>query len=476
LLAGFWTVTRHFRIPAHGGGDQNAYLVAGRNLAERFSTSLWPQDPDQFVGPMWVAGKGGRYVPKYPAGYPLMVAIVWKTTHLIGHDATAPGWVYQINPALMTLALLGIFLLTRQVAGSLGGILAILVVATSPVTLSLANNPNSHAPALCSAVWGIYLLFRWWHAGGLWRAALAGLLLGFAATVRYAEILLVLPLVLVVLFNLHKRPRAQLAVLIAAWALPILIQLAFNYATMARLTGYAATGESHAFTWDYFRQNWAMMLRQLNSVALFGFLPLGVLGLLILPAANWRHAVVLLAWLLPGIALYTSYYWAPVDQGTVHYLRFFLSIFPPIAIGAAWLMTRQSNGQLIPRIVALVFALAVGSYNLWNALPILQSEHRQAAAVAQAAEKLTKDANLPPGSIVYAPGEFLNHLQFAADYRLYPADKARPSAGPAFLIEPEIKSQPSTGRILLRWTEPPADSLPPAAWRLVEISPSAQKI
>src|SRR5687767_11266911 len=29
LLAGFWTLARQFRVAAHGGGDQNAYLVGG---------------------------------------------------------------------------------------------------------------------------------------------------------------------------------------------------------------------------------------------------------------------------------------------------------------------------------------------------------------------------------------------------------------------------------------------------------------
>ena len=503
LLAGFWALARQFRVAAHGGGDQNAYLVGGRHLAERFSTALWPEESGQFVGPMWVSGKGGRYVPKYPPGYPLLVAFVWKAAHLTGHGATAANWVYEVNPALMTLALLGVFLLARCVAGSAAGLVAVVVAAASPVTFSLANNPNSHAASLCFGVWAMYLLLRWWKAGGIGRAVIAGLLLGLAATVRYAEAMLVLPLVLIVLFNLRRSDRSwgHKIVLLAGWALPILIVLAFNYAKIGRWTGYDASGESQpgeGFKWEYFRQNWAMMLRQLNGVALIGFLPIGVLGLLVLPAMNWRVAAVLWAWLLPGVLLYTSYYWAPVDHGTVHYLRFFLGVFPPIAVGVGWLVARvapvggagestaeaASPRPVVWHVGTILFVLGVGTYNLWNALPLLEVDYRRTAAVAQAADKLIHEAKVPPGSIVSGPEEFLNHLQLVTDYRLYAADKA-PAGG--FIIEPGSRKIAPGRREVLRWTEDreprggggggwwrraESDPVPPANWRLVEVTPA----
>ena len=199
LLVGFWTFARQFRAAANGGGDQNGYLVGGRMLAEHFSYGFAPPDPYAFVGRMWAVAPDGRCYPKYPAGLPVIVAAFYKIA--------GPAAVYDISPVAMTLALVAVFLLVRLVAGSFAGILGVLIVGSSPVTLGLANNPNSHATALCFVTWGFYLLLRWWQRRGFWRAALAGLLLGYAATIRYGEALLVIPLLLVALFNLRPRER-----------------------------------------------------------------------------------------------------------------------------------------------------------------------------------------------------------------------------------------------------------------------------
>jgi hypothetical protein len=238
-----------------------------------------------------------------------------------------------------------------------------------------------------------------------------------------------------------------------------------------------------------------MMLRQLNGAALFGFLPIGVLGLLMLPAVSWRTALVLWAWLVPGVLLYTSYYWAPVDHGSVHYLRFFLSVFPPIAVGAAWVLTQLATQVDLKRrwvgsLAVLLVALGATAYAVWSALSILESEHRRSLAVAQAADRVMKDAKVPAGSVVIGPEEFLNHFQFVADYRLYPSGKEPVAGGRGriFAIEPQAKESGPARREILRWTEGRDDgaerggrwwrrgernALPPANWRLVEITPGA---
>jgi 4-amino-4-deoxy-L-arabinose transferase-like glycosyltransferase len=400
---------------------------------------------------------------------------------------------------MTALALLGIFLLGRAIAGSFAGILAVLIVGSSPVTLALANNPNSHAAALCFVTWGMYLLLGWWQGGGIWRAVLAGVLLGFAATIRYTEGLLVLPLALAAIFTPSKRRRSwgQIVTLLAAWIVLVALVLALNYATLGRLTGYDATGESRfgeAFKWEYFCQNWAMMLRQLNGVALFGALPIGVLGLLILLAVNFRLTLLLWTWLIPGLLLYTSYYWAPAEHGTVHYLRLLLTLLPPIALGAAWILaqlrtilgpTRRWAGIS----AALAIVLAAGAFNVWNALPMLDGEFQRSRAVALAAEKLMNQAKVPPGSVVFAPEEFLNHLQFVSDYRLYlsPKSDARGEHVIAnaikdhrrvFLIEPgngDSSELSKARRLILSWTEGQIDAgLPPATWRLTELTSAGE--
>jgi hypothetical protein len=429
VLVGFWAFTQQFWVPAHPGTDQNGYLVGGKMFADHFSTAFTPDDPFQFVGRMWVGAPDGRYFPKYPLGLPVIVAVVLK----IG----GPSAVYFISPVCTTLALAGAFLIVRQVAGSFAGILGTLILATSPVTLGLTNNPNSHAGALCCATWGMYLLLRWWERGTFWRAALAGALLGAAATLRYTEALLGLPLLLVALFNVHWRRGAswaQAGTLLGCWALPIAALLAFNQTAMGSWTGYGSTHESEfgkAFTWEHFGQNWEVMVRQFANTGLFFTLPIGLMGLTLLLARNWRLSLVLWAWLLPSVLLYTSYYWAP-DNQSIGYMRFMLTVFPPVALGAAWCMTRlvpaaPYSGPVLRWVVAplaaLVVVLGAGAYNVWGAIPMLAADQRKALAVARAAEQVIDQAKAPPGSVIFGPREMLHHLQFVGDYRLYASEE-----------------------------------------------------
>jgi hypothetical protein len=54
---------------------------------------------------------------------------------------------------------------------------------------------------------------------------------------------------------------------------------------------------------------------------------------------------------------------------------------------------------------------------------MLTADRHRALANSQAADKLIHEATAPPGSIVFAPREICHHLQFIADYHLYPADQ-----------------------------------------------------
>ena len=84
--AAFLWFAAQYLVTAHGGTDQNGYLVGGRLLAEHGSMALRPVnpvtgvgDPFLFVGQMWVGvdlnGPEERYYPKYPMGLPALVAV-----------------------------------------------------------------------------------------------------------------------------------------------------------------------------------------------------------------------------------------------------------------------------------------------------------------------------------------------------------------------------------------------------------------
>jgi 4-amino-4-deoxy-L-arabinose transferase-like glycosyltransferase len=203
-------------------------------------------------------------------------------------------WRITSAPVTMSLALLALFLLFRRIVGSFGAVLGILIVAASPVTLDLTNTSNSHASTLCFVCWGMLMLIRWWESNGFWRAILAGFLLGYAATIRYTEGLLLLPIGLVILFNFQRgRWRqmitwAQAAVMLLAWALPVVMLLRHNWVGFHHLTGYDPTNESTGFSWEQFQGNWENMLHQLNELALFFVLPFGLLGLALM--FWWKRA------------------------------------------------------------------------------------------------------------------------------------------------------------------------------------------
>ena len=155
---------------------------------------MWVRTADEdhvpsIPGFSWLARKltvhtqAGWYYPKYPAGSSFLYAIaIW-----VGGDKHGKEWAFYVSPICMALAMLATFLIARAVAGSFYGLLAMIVLACGQTTLELANDPNSHAPALCMVTWGMYFLLRWWQTGSIWRGVIAGLLLGYAVTIRYTE-------------------------------------------------------------------------------------------------------------------------------------------------------------------------------------------------------------------------------------------------------------------------------------------------
>src|SRR5712691_621749 len=123
ILLAFAIFTHLYWVPAHGGMDQNAYLVAGRMSAEYGSPRLHPTDQDSFVGRMWLLTADGGYFPKYPLGLPLIVALVYK---LVG-----PGGVYWISPLCTVFGLWATCLLARRLRGPVAAILCKLLLGRS---------------------------------------------------------------------------------------------------------------------------------------------------------------------------------------------------------------------------------------------------------------------------------------------------------------------------------------------------------
>ena len=449
LLAGLLTVlflyvTQRSWVPVHGGVDQNGYLVGGKLLAQTGSMAYRPLrvdtmaiDPMQFVGRMWVGFDLGtpneRYLPKYPVGLPLIYAGALR----LAGPVQGLTLVYLISPIAMTLSLIAIFLLARLMLGSIPALGVTLLSATSPATLSLVNNPNSHAVSLMLVTWGMYLTYRWWLKGGYAMAMLAGCLVGAAVSVRYSEGLLVLPLALAALMRLcdggwrNRKRWLQSALLLAGWAMPVALLLWHNRVAMGAWTGYDPTHESTGFAWRFFVENWDTMLRQMYQTGLMLLFPLALAGLAASFVWNWRVGAFLCLWAVPSLLLYTAYYWAPDAVNNIGYTRFFLTAIPAMAICAFGLLLwpvmalrceihpiavrRLHWGGTIALTLVTLISVPLGIANIREAL---------------SADRITREnlnfrahhilATIPAGNVLISEDiNLLHHLQLAGDYTLY---------------------------------------------------------
>lgn len=433
----------HSWLPVHGGVDQNGYMVGGKQLATTGSMALRPRridtgqiDPFQFVSSMWVGFDLGsseeRFIPKYPVGLPLIYAGMLK----LGGASSGVVLVHLVSPISMALALLGVFFLARLILSSIPALAVLILLAVSPATIALTNNPNSHAATLLLVIWGMYLVMLWWKGGSIIWGILGAMLAGAATSIRYTEGLLVLPIAIMALLRVYDaKPRSgrtllQSIAVLTAWSVPVAALLWHNRVAMGAWTGYDPTNESTGFALKYFADNWDTMLRQLYQMGLMLLFPLALAGLVTSFVWHWRLALVLAAWILPSLLLYTAYYWAP-DGQTVGYSRFFLTIMPPMSICAIGVLLwpvqhaalahpavshrRMRTAVVLATMLLLAVSVAMG---IATAQPTIETDYKTRKNIQQRADAVLR--NVPPGSVLFCDARGLTeHLQLVTDYVLY---------------------------------------------------------
>lgn len=471
VSAAFCFAILHFWAPASASPDAQAPLLAGRLLAENHSLRLVPHDPFSFVGGRWVAGERvaiagdgaavQEYFPKDPAGLPLLyAAFFW----LAPGDDQAVRWAHLASPVAATLAVLASFFLCRFAGGSFLGLLGMLAMAASQVLLQATNDPAGHSVSLALVAWGFCFMLWWWRSGNALLGLLAGLLLGLAFTVRYADGLLAVPLIFACVFAWHwRRPLTSglmALVPIFGWALPVAALLYWNRREMGAWTAYHLAGELGWFDLDNIAHNWQTLLLQLDGAGLYFLLPLGALGLLALVARRLPLGLMMLAWFLLPILAYGAYAWsAPAPQR----LPYVLSILPVVLLGVTYLLRRllwapsDSAPQLLvaqdPYTGQTVHMLAEPTTPLWRSLasPIaaglviaaavglgasrsvagddriegtLAHEHLRAvnlAAMGQFARQKLADGDVLFVDVPIDGGSAANHLDIYREFELYDA-------------------------------------------------------
>ena len=460
----------HFWAPAHSGSEQHAHLAGGRLLAYANTLSFVPADPFTFVGNDWAAtarvavSDGGgavqEYVPRNPIGLSLLYAACFR---LALTPEQALLWAHLISPIAAAFAVLGTFFLARFAGGSFLGLLAAIAMAASQVLLQLASDPAGPAVSLALITWGFVFLVGWWRCGYVLLGLLAGLLLGCAFTVRYADGLLGVPLILACVLAWHwRRPFAsgwRVLLPILTWTLPVAGLLAYNRRPFGAWTGYHLTGEISALDADNIVHNWEALLPWFTDTGLFFLLPLGVMGLLALCARRLPLGLVMLSWFALPVLGYCAYAWA--GQGDSH-LTVLLSVSPVVLFGATYLLRRvlYAPSDAAPQLVEAqdpytgeaVYMLADPPTPLWRTLaaPVaaglivaaaigvsahlavaadpeggLPAEHQRRANLAAMGHFVA--GNVKPGAVLFVDvptkgGNVLNHLDVTGRYELYDAD------------------------------------------------------
>lgn len=443
----FFSVWAHaYWVPANGAADQNAYLVAAKLFALTGTPRLRPTDPSSgnidpfhYIGPMWVPVNidtpSECYYPKYPFGAWAIQGLVFKVA--------GPTAVYYVSPIAMLVALLFLYLIIRLCVGSLAGLLGVIMFSSTGTVLALTNSPCSHAIGLAVVNAGMYALIRSTHDGQARWALVAAFVLGCAVTIRYIDGVLIVPLLATTALSLDRQARSinrgnivHMALALAVWSIPVSMVVLYNIVTIGSLTGYDATGESIGFSWNAFRTHWSQYVWLLNNIGMPYVFALGVAGMAVMHVWNWRRALVLLLWGIPGLLACMAYYFAPNT-------RFLVPLIPPFIVCALWLVSwpipivgdrlrlsvardgivwRSRVAMVLAVVGVLVYPLLIELPRQWTEVRMDQAEWANVAA--QANEIM---AIAPAGSLIFAEqpddiNNMFNHMQFIGDFRLYAMD------------------------------------------------------
>ncbi len=145
--------------------------------------------------------------------------------------------------------------------------------------------------------------------------------------------------------------------------------------------------------------------------------PLGLVGLAYLATHDAKRGLFLGLWAVPGLLLYSAYYWAPQGEGP-GYVRFFVSVFPPLILSALALLCYAVRARPWWWEVGLgVFVTVVATANLREATHQLNRQMDRLLFSKQTMDRVQE--KLPAGAVILASDRLLNFVEFAGDWHLY---------------------------------------------------------
>ncbi|MFH1024287.1 MAG: hypothetical protein V1809_12975 [Planctomycetota bacterium] len=433
-----FALLQSFFEPAVTPADENGYYATAKALVTmgRFHTA----SPDEFsfVGNMRVRNDRGEYYAKYPPGFPLLLSSVWQT---LGLDAAF--WVNPVASALVIFLMFFIlfFFFCRMADGvseNAGPPFSPVSLATLG-TLILAANPSfaifgvsqmSHPVALFFQMGGLLAAAAGFFRRSRLLAFAGGLFLGYGVAIRYADGLLLVPFAALTAWQWWKERRFPEGAL--SFALGAMLPLAFLAVYHGAAfggpfrSGYALTEEQTGFGFGYLVKSGPVLLGSIFYSGIGIFAALAMPGLALLWKRRREEALVAGLWVVPLVAIYAFYYWAPDDR-PYRLVRFVLAAYPFFAALGLFLLaelplSKRSGRAVILGITALVLFQEI-PHTLQN-LRETGDRNRNVRLMAELAQK-----RLPPESVLIAEEQFLGHLDIMTDFRLYPRNLFQPGAG-----------------------------------------------
>jgi hypothetical protein len=300
--------------------------------------------------------------------------------------------------------------------------------ALHPLVLYYTVMALSHIPDMAAGTWAIAFALMWRRERRLWQAVMVGLLLGAAVMIRYTNVLLILPLAVVAAQcgcakeakrGAWLRDVGMSAAVFAAMVVPLAIYQAVAFGGVLR-TGYSAGGNAMSFSWGWLVAHAPAMGAILwqPGTGLSVLLLSAVAGIGVMAVRGRWALVLLLAWAIPPLVLYTAYYGMPA-RNTLLYARFALCGFVPlILLGTMWPVWAGRRRVVGTAGVTVIAAMAIGLSALSPFMARQLKELNNQMLFAYSTRDIVRK-DVPAGSIVVADDFTYYFLDYVGDYTIY---------------------------------------------------------
>jgi hypothetical protein len=402
--------------PGYHESDPDGYFTLMRRLASLGPIGVVDTDPFIHQTHVWVENQHGEVLPKYPPGWPTLLAI----GYVLGGDHGA----FVVNPLLGALGLLGMFLLFRQWTRPLAAAFAVAAMAVMPSFIYYTGYALTHVSNVAFVTWGMYFLWRFSRNPTVGSAIGAGLLLGYTPAIRYTSAMLVVVAAVALAAVWWRSIRAgrrpwwpTLALLLAYSVFPALLALYhWRYFGSPWTTGYYLSNEQTAFEWAQLSRNIRLLNRGLSDELVFMLTPLAIVGILAIgrPADRLMRA----AWFFVIYVVYAFYYWA--GPGNWYY-RFLIVTFPVIAGMAFAVIDRVAARRPVTRVLTMAAVVAIVAIDSHPTLVYFARgegyEENGAPQVARTADQAS--AHLEPNAVIFAERPNQDYVGMREQFLVY---------------------------------------------------------